>query len=127
MKRYTIIALILILICSVKAQADLKSQLYGASVYSAEYKPVFIGELTNKFASESIFNEFGTYGSQFSSKSIWNQFSTYGSKFSSYSAMNQYAFNPPYIVKGGFIIARLTTNKNVEGAINPYLLKALFE
>jgi hypothetical protein len=50
-----------------------------------------------EYDSNSINNQFGSYGSQFSSTSIRNQFSQYGSEFSTYSACNQFASNPPRV------------------------------
>lgn len=87
----------------------------------------YLGKLTtNEFDSDSIFNEFGTYGSKFSSKSIWNEFGTYGSMFSSQSAFNDFTFTPPYIVASdGTIYGRLTTNKFISGAISPYSIYAI--
>jgi len=50
-----------------------------------------------EYDSNSINNQFGSYGSQFSTTSIRNQFSQYGSEFSTYSACNQFASNPPRV------------------------------
>ena len=45
---------------------------------------VYLGKLvTNKYDTDSIWNEYGTYGSQYSSNSIWNEYGTYGSAYSS--------------------------------------------
>ena len=60
---------------------------------------VFLGCFNcNQFASDSVFNQFGTYGSPFSTTSVWNQFSPYGSPFSNDSACNPFASNPPQLV-----------------------------
>jgi hypothetical protein len=50
-----------------------------------------------EFGSDSINNQFGTYGSQFSQTSIRNEFSNYGSPFNQYSACNQFASSPPRV------------------------------
>lgn len=55
----------------------------------------------NQFDSESVFNQFGRYGSRFSQTSVWNHFSEYGSQFSSTSACNSLATNPPRILNTG--------------------------
>jgi len=70
-----------------------------------------LGKLTtNEFDSDSIFNEYGTYGS----------------KYSSQSAFNDYTFTPPYIVTSdGTIYGRLTTNNFISGAISPYSIYAI--
>jgi len=83
----------------------------------------YLGKLTlNKFDPESIFNEFGDYGSKFSPTSIWNEFGDYGSKFSPKSAFNEFATDPPLIVADGKVIGRLSTNKLIPGAVSPYEL-----
>ena len=84
----------------------------------------YLGKLTtNKFDSESVSNEFGTYGSKFSSKSIYNEFGTYGGKFSQYSPFNEFTSKPPLIVDAnGSIVGRLSVNKLVSGAISPYTI-----
>lgn len=58
----------------------------------------FIGLATSdRFATNSVCNEFGPYGSQFSQTSIFNQFGSYGDKFSALSAYNQFSSTPPAI------------------------------
>lgn len=67
-------------------------------LYSRESTPVYLGCLNcGNFNTESVCNQFGTYGSEFASRSIWNQFGTYGSQFSSYSPWNQFSSNGPAI------------------------------
>lgn len=94
---------------------------YPMYLYSDETKRVFIGKLTtNKYDSESIYNEYGLYGSKYSTTSIWNEYGTYGSKYSLYSAFNQYTIHPPLIIDSdGVIVGRLTVNRFITGAVNP--------
>jgi hypothetical protein len=67
-------------------------------LYSNDGK-TFLGKLTtNIYDSESIYNEYGTYGSKYSANSIWNKYGTYGSEFSDESAFNDLATKPPIIV-----------------------------
>ncbi len=61
--------------------------------------------------SESIFNEYGTYGSEYSSDSIWNEYGPYGGEYSSNSPFNSYISAPPVLVKNGRAIAYLRVNK----------------
>jgi len=84
----------------------------------------YLGKLTtNKFDSESVFNEFGTYGNKFNSKSIYNEFGTFGGEFSQYSPFNEFTSKPPLIVDAdGNIVGRLSVNKFVIGAISPYII-----
>jgi hypothetical protein len=60
---------------------------------------VFLGYLNhNQYESDSIWNQYGNFGSKYNSDSIWNQYGTYGSRYSSDSPFNPYAQNPPVIV-----------------------------
>lgn len=96
-------------------------------LYSNDGK-TYLGKLTsNKYDSESIYNEFGDYGSKFSSKSIFNEFSDYGSSVSDKSAFNKFASKPPMIISGGKIVGYLTTNSSIDGAISPVGLKEWLE
>lgn len=73
---------------------------------------VFLGCITcSEFASDSVFNEFGRYGSKFSQTSIVNEFSPYGSKYNSYGACNDVASDPPVVVdRNRNAYGRLTMN-----------------
>lgn len=85
----------------------------------------FLGKLTsNSFDSESIFNEFGNYGSKFSTTSIFNEFSSYGGQFSSLSPFNSFTSTPPKIFINGNFWGYLTVNDFVSGQkLNPNRLK----
>ena len=88
-----------LLLCMVSLQAQ-TLLIYGGSDHD-----VFLGKLNaDCYDSESIWNEYGTYGSKYSSKSIWNEYGTYGSEYSSYSPWNEYASTPPVVVdsRGNF-------------------------
>jgi hypothetical protein len=66
----------------------------------------------SQYDGESIFNEYGTYGSQYSAQSILNPYSAFGSLYSTTSACNPYASDPPVIVDGnGKYYGRLTVNQ----------------
>lgn len=89
------------------------------SIYSNDLK-TFLGTLsTNTFDRESIFNEFGTYGSPFNTKSIWNEFGTYGSEFSTQSAFNEFTRTPPVLVYDGQIFGYVTMNTFLKNSITP--------
>lgn len=85
-------------------------------LYSNDGK-IYLGKVTtNRYDSESIWNEYGTYGNKYSSNSIWNEYGTYGSKYSNQSAFNKYASEPPQIVdKDGYFVCYLTENKYLDG------------
>jgi hypothetical protein len=84
----------------------------------------FLGKATNSYASDSILNEFGSYGSPYSQTSIWNKFGKYGGEFSSQSPFNKLANKPPLIIKNGQIIGHLTVNRLLSGAFDPRILKS---
>lgn len=65
----------------------------------------------SEYATDSVLNQYGTYGNRYSSTSIWNRYSDYGSPYSLYSACNGYASDPPVIVDlDGRYYGRLTLN-----------------
>jgi len=115
-----IVATLLIFTNSVLAN-DLCSIIAGASIIANDGK--YLGMTTSEYNSESILNEYGTYGSKYSSNSIWNEYGTYGGEYSSKSPFNSYSSTPPVLVKNGKAIAHLTVNKNLEAPVNPYLIK----
>jgi hypothetical protein len=68
-------------------------------LFGGENHKQFLGCLNcGSYDSNSIWNEYGTYGSSYSQNSIWNEYGTYGSEYSSYSPWNEYANNPPVVV-----------------------------
>ncbi|MDE6146489.1 MAG: hypothetical protein K2G18_00330 [Bacteroidales bacterium] len=82
-------------------------------IYGGKEHDEYLGKLNaSKYDSESIWNQYGKYGSRYNSKSIWNGYGTYGSKYSSYSPFNNYASNPPVLVdKNGKFYGYFTSNK----------------
>jgi len=97
----------------------------GAVLIAQDDKNTFLGKITNSYDSESIFNEYGTYGSEYNSASIWNQYATFGSEYNSLSPHNSYTSTPPMIIKNRKILGYLTANKSIRSSISPNLLKAL--
>lgn len=82
-------------------------------IFGGDSYDVYLGKLNaSEYDSESIWNEYSSYGSSYSSTSIWNEFSSYGSNYSSYSPFNEYATYPPVIVdvEGNFY-GYFTVNK----------------
>lgn len=124
MKR--LVYLIFVISCSVQAN-EVCSIVSGAKLIAQDDKNTYLGEITNSYASDSIFNEYGTYGSEYSSDSIWNEYATFGSEYSNDSPFNEYTSTPPMIIKGGKIIGYLSANKAVSSSISPNLLKVLCE
>ncbi|BDT71806.1 hypothetical protein os4_13340 [Comamonadaceae bacterium OS-4] len=99
--------------------------LNGAVIIAQDSSDTFLGKVASSFDSQSIFNEFGTYGNEFSSKSIWNEFSTFGNGFNSNSPFNEFSSSPPMLIKNRKILGYLSANKSIKSSISPNLLKAL--
>ena len=125
MKKPLAIALLLGALLSQASAEEVCEIVRGAVLLAQDDKNTFLGKITNAYESESIFNEYGTYGSPYSSESIWNQYGTFGSEYSSYSPHNSYTSTPPMIVKNRKILGYLTANKSVKSSISANLLKAL--
>ncbi len=83
-------------------------------LYSNDGKE-YLGKLvTDKYDSDSIWYNYGDYGSKYKSSSIWNTFGDYGSKYSNTSAFNEHATKPPKIVdNNGKLIGYLTSNEHI--------------
>ena len=96
--------------------------LQSSSIYASD--GTYLGDITGQYNLNSIFNEFGTYGSSYSLYSIWNEFGSYGGSYNIYSPFNQYTSYPPAIYKNGLIIGYLTINNSITCAVNPYNLLA---
>lgn len=76
----------------------------------------FLGKLSlNRSDSESISNQYGSFGSKYSSTSIFNQYGSYGSKYSSLSPFNQYSSTPPTIFLRGKKYGFLSKNRYKSG------------
>lgn len=93
------------------------SQIAGALIYGSDNQ--YLGRLTNRFDSQSTFNEFGIYGSPYGAYSTNNQYGQYGSPYSSKSANNPYASSPPVLVKNGTAIAYYTVNTTKSPRVSP--------
>ena len=93
----------------------------GAVIVADDGK--YLGRISNKYDSESVLNEYGTYGSKYSSESIWNEYGAYGGAYSSLSPFNQYTSSPPKLLKNGRAIAHLTVNRYLQAALSPHYLK----
>lgn len=102
------------------------SDIDGASVFGYTYNGYeYIGSISNPYGSDSIANEYGSYGSEYSSKSMFNDYSNWGNEYSSYSAFNDYTSRPPILVNSDYeIVGYVTTNDYKYPSINPYIAKA---
>ena len=97
----------------VKENPILTCNDFPLHLYSYDDKD-YLGKLvTNKYDGDSIWNEYGTYGSKYQTNSIWNEYGKYGSKHQSTSAFNPYASQPPKIVtNSGKVLGYLSANEH---------------
>ncbi len=107
---------LLILVLAVSASAQVVKAPIGKKImlFGGEDHKVYLGCLScSEFASDSLLNKFGNFGSSFSALSIYNDFGIYGSSFSATSPCNDFATDPPVIVdnNGGFY-GYLTMNES---------------
>ena len=114
-------------------QHDLPSLLAGRVIKSeTEAKQVrgelfivagdgtFLGKLNpNVYDNESIFNEYGPYGSRYSQTCIFNPYSPYGGQYSTLSPFNENAANPPKVFLNGEFAAFLTVNQYKTPRVDP--------
>jgi hypothetical protein len=119
------LASLLIVAVMPAAANDLCQIVNGSVIIAQDSKNTYLGKITNSFDSESIFNEFGTYGNEFSSDSIWNEFSTFGNEFNSHSPFNEFSSSPPMIIKNQKVIGYLSTNDSIKASVSPNILKAM--
>ncbi len=77
----------------------LRIQAQELHIFGGKNHDVYLGCLNcSKYDSNSIWDNYGDYGSKYSESSIWNQYGDYGSQYSDYSPWNKYASYPPVIV-----------------------------
>lgn len=82
-------------------------------LYGGSNNDQFLGCMNcDKYDKNSIWNEYGTYGSKYSSTSIWNKYGSYGGQYSQYSPFNPYTSKAPVIVDSrGEFYGHLSANK----------------
>lgn len=98
-------------------------------IYGGAKADVYLGKLNaSKFDSESIWNQYQSYGSKYNTKSIWNAYGTYGSEYNSYSPFNKYSTTPPILYdKYGKSYGYFTANKNLAGRADYELIDIICE
>lgn len=81
-------------------------------IFGGEGHRAYLGCLNcSQYASDSVFNAYGSHGSRYASESIWNHYNDFGSAYSNHGACNPYANDPPIIVDSdGNYYGRLTLN-----------------
>jgi hypothetical protein len=104
------------------APAGSLDELEGSDLYAADN--TFLGKVTkNSFDTNSLANEFGTFGNPYSSSSIFNEYATYGNPYSQLSPFNEFSRIPPRFVKNGRVLAYLTTNQFITPRVDPTAFK----
>ncbi len=98
-----------------------KIMIFGGSNHD-----VYLGCIScSEYSSDSVFNEYGSYGSEYSTTSIFNEYGQYGGEYSSYSPCNEYASNPPVVVdQDGNFYGYLTINEYKSKVINNEKIKS---
>ena len=85
---------------------DLCSLLSGSVIVAQDSRNTVLGRITNSFDSDSIWNEFSTFGNEFNSDSPFSEFSS----------------SPLMITKGGEVVCYLSINMGIRNSISPNLL-----
>lgn len=88
--------------------AEKYDRFYGAEIVALDM--TFLGKVGWDDENDSIFNVHSFYGSRWAANSIWNEYGPYGSDTSEYSPFNHRAFSPPFLVMDGEIIGFLSAN-----------------
>lgn len=97
---------------------------YGTAPIVRGEDGTYLGRLSaNPYASDSVSNPYGRYGSRYSPDSVNNPYGTYGSPYSSRSATNPYATQAPLLISPatGEPLGRLSANPYAPNSTaNPY-------
>ena len=103
---------ILTILFSLLLASNTFAQSKKIMIFGGPNHDVYLGCLScSEFTIDSVYNEFGKYGSEFQVDSIFNSFGRFGSGFSNFSPCNEFATEPPVIVdQNGNFYGRLTVN-----------------
>jgi hypothetical protein len=98
-------------------------------IYGGQSHDVYLGCLNcNNFDKNSIWNEYGKYGSSYNSNSIWNEYGKFGNEYNAYSPWNSYSSTPPVIVDlNGNFYGYFTVNKSNYKRANFQLALTIYE
>ncbi len=115
-KRLLFVSMVLSLVLSSCPAFSQELLLFGGSGHD-----VFLGCLNcGEYASESICNEYGTYGSEYSVNSIFNEYSMYGNTYSLSSPWNTYSTSdavPVVVDRDGNFYGYFTINTYRHNAV----------
>lgn len=98
---------------------DVFALLEGSRIHADD--GTFLGKISrDRFAADSIANQFGTHGSKFEAESIFNEFGKYGGKFSAMSPYNKFSTTPPKITLNNGKWIYLTINRFQTPRLDPF-------
>jgi hypothetical protein len=76
----------------------------------------FLGTLESKYASNSIYNKYGSYGSRYAMNCVFNRYGNYGSDYSAVSPFNRYGSKAPGLYdRSGNFYGTLSVNRYAQG------------
>lgn len=98
-------------------------------IYGGQNQDVCLGYLNcSNYNQNSIWNEYGTYGSSYNSNSILNSYGTYGSAYNSNSPWNSSGTNPPVMVdKSGNFYGYISVNETKSKRLQSDLALTLYK
>jgi len=101
-------------------QSQVQARQVSGDSFIQAYDGTFLGSLRpNRYDQDSIFNNYGPYGSRYSQTSIFNRYGQYGGRYSTLSPFNPHTTTPPQVFHGGQAIAYLTVNTMLKPRIDP--------
>lgn len=107
---------------TVQDPQDLRRAAYSAYIEAED--GTFLGKLNpNEYDPDSIFNEYGNFGSAYSPTSIFNEYSNYGGEYAAQSPFNSYSSTPPKVFLDGKFAGFLSVNEYVSPRIDPRKIK----
>ncbi|MEA9979450.1 MULTISPECIES: hypothetical protein [unclassified Pseudomonas] len=109
-----------------QAMADLQQVcqiVKNATIVSQDSANTFLGKISSSYDTNSVFNEYGTYGNQYSGVSMWNNYSKFGNSFDPFSAFNTSSGRPPMIIRDGQVLGYLTLNTVIGNSLSPNALR----
>lgn len=117
MRSKSILVLLFVLAAQLWNQAEAELLLFGGTGHDE-----FLGCLDcGEYASESVCNDYGTYGNQYSSDSIWNAYSNFGNQYGSNSPWNSYSSSkgvPVLVDRQGNFYGYFTINRYRSDAVD---------
>src|SRR5712691_806235 len=82
-------------------------------LFAGQGHRTYLGCLScSEYENESVYNNYGPFGSAYGGTSIFNAYSPFGGQYGAYSPCNAYSADPPVIEdEAGNFYGRLTVNR----------------